>query len=238
MKPEQLVIVNTGAANIHSVAKAVRVAGGDPVVTSSPEQLLNARAAILPGVGANDSVMRALNANDLPDAIRKFAESGRPLLCVCIGMQVLMDESDEGELPGLGVIGGTVRRLSNHNSGNTAERLKIPHMGWNAVRFTHDDADRHPIFRSIPQDTPFYFVHSYHCVPDSSAVIAAETDHGGTVCAAIARDNVIGTQFHPEKSGRVGIGIYARFLEHARSSMHLANALAPEPAITAGTYAS
>lgn len=238
MKPEQLVIVNTGAANIHSVAKAVKVAGGDPVVTSSPEQLLNAQAAILPGVGANDSVMRALNANDLPDAIRKFAESGRPLLCVCIGMQVLMDDSEEGELPGLGIIGGTVRRLSIHNLGNTAERLKIPHMGWNAVRFTQDDAARHPIFQSIPQGAPFYFVHSYHCVPDSSAVIAAETDHGGTVCAAIARDNVVGTQFHPEKSGRVGIEIYARFLEHARSNVHFASALAPEPSITAGSYAS
>ena len=211
-----LVIVDTGAANIHSVAKAVRVAGGEPVVTNNPDQLLNANAAILPGVGANDSVMRSLNANDLPDAIREFADIGRPLLCVCIGMQVLMDCSEEGELPGLGIIGGSVERLSNVPSGDDpGSRIKIPHMGWNAVQFNHDGLKRHPAFRDIPQETHFYFVHSYHCVPTRAADVAATTNHGNEVCAAIVRDNIVGTQFHPEKSGRVGIEIYARFIQHA-----------------------
>lgn len=215
MTTRQLTIVDTGAANIHSVAKAVRVAGGDPIVTSSPEQLLSARAAILPGVGANDSVMQSLGANGLPTAIREFANSGRPLLCVCIGMQVLMDESEEGVLPGLGIISGTVKRMGHNTPDESAEPTKIPHMGWNTVRFLHEGAARHPVFRGIPQDTHFYFVHSYHCVPDTQGDVAAETQHGGTVCAAIVRDNIVGTQFHPEKSGRVGIDIYARFIEHA-----------------------
>ena len=211
-----LVIVDTGAANIHSVAKAVRVAGGEPVVTNNPQQLLNANAAILPGVGANDSVMRSLNANDLPDAIREFAASGRPLLCVCIGMQVLMDCSEEGELPGLGIIGGSVERLSNVPSGDDPEsRVKIPHMGWNSIRFLHDDSERHPVFRDVAQDTHFYFVHSYHCVPQRASDIAATTHHGDEVCAAIVRDNIVGTQFHPEKSGRIGVEIYGRFIQHA-----------------------
>ena len=214
-----LVIVNTGAANIHSVAKAVRVAGGEPVVTNSPDQLLDATAAILPGVGANDSVMRSLNANNLPDAIRKFADSGRPLLCVCIGMQVLMDRSEEGALPGLGIISGNVERLSDAPSGNnSAARIKIPHMGWNAVQFNQDEPERHPVFSGIPHATHFYFVHSYHCVPTRATDIAATTHHGDEVCAAIVRDNIVGTQFHPEKSGRVGIEIYAKFIKHAANS--------------------
>ena len=211
-----LVIVDTGAANIHSVAKAVRVAGGEPVVTQNPADLLNAHSAILPGVGAIDSVMRALNANNLPPAIREFARSGRPLLCVCIGMQVLMESSEEGDSEGLGIIGGNVKHLSSGKSAMAAD-IKVPHMGWNSVRFRQDGDSRHPAFCGIPESTHFYFVHSYHCVPTSSGDIAATTRHGGQFCAAIVRDNIVGTQFHPEKSGRIGIGIYRRFIEHSQS---------------------
>lgn len=211
-----LVIVDTGAANIHSVAKAVRVAGGDPIITRKPAELLNARAAILPGVGAFDSVMRALHANDLPPSIREFAQNGRPLLCVCIGMQVLMESSEEGESEGLGIIKGRVKHLNSGRPATSAD-IKIPHMGWNAVRFRQDIDYSHPAFRGIPDATHFYFVHSYHCVPTSSGDIAATTRHGGQVCAAIVRDNIVGTQFHPEKSGRIGIDIYRRFIEHSAS---------------------
>lgn len=211
-----LVIVDTGAANIHSVSKAVRVAGGDPIVTRRPHELLDAHAAILPGVGAIDSVMRSLNANDLPPAIVRFAKSGRPLLCVCIGMQALMETSEEGESDGLGIIGGSVEHLRSGCPAGVAD-VKIPHMGWNSVRFLNDEDARHPAFRGIPDSTHFYFVHSYHCAPASSSDIAATTRHGRQVCAALVRDNVIGTQFHPEKSGRVGIGIYRRFIEHSLS---------------------
>lgn len=211
-----LVIVDTGAANIHSVLKAVRVAGGDPIVTRLPQELLDAHAAILPGVGAIDSVMRSLNANDLPSAILRFAQSGRPLLCVCIGMQVLMETSEEGESEGLGIISGSVEHLRTGCPAG-AKDVKIPHMGWNSVQFRHDEDSRHPAFRGIPDSTHFYFVHSYHCVPTNSSDIAATTRHGGQVCAALVRDNIVGTQFHPEKSGRVGIDIYRRFIKHSLS---------------------
>ena len=217
MKEFRLAIINTGAANIHSVEKAVRIVGGDPVVTTSSEVISNAHAAILPGVGANDAVMKQLNDRELPSAIREFADSGRPLLCVCLGMQVLFERSEEGDLPGLGILSGEVVRLPSGASGNNGRPLKIPHMGWNTVSFRDDAVPRHPVFASIPQDTYFYFVHSYHCDVQDERDVAATSPHGIDVCAAVVRGNIIGTQFHPEKSGRAGLGIYAKFLEFSQS---------------------
>ncbi len=217
MKEFRLAIINTGAANIHSVEKAVRIVGGDPVVTTSSEVISNAHAAILPGVGANDAVMKQLNDRELPSAIREFADSGRPLLCVCLGMQVLFERSEEGDLPGLGILRGEVVRLPSGASGTDGRPLKIPHMGWNTVSFRDDAVPRHTVFASIPQDTYFYFVHSYHCDVRDERDVAATSPHGIDVCAAVVRGNIIGTQFHPEKSGRSGLGIYARFLEFSQS---------------------
>lgn len=218
MNSRELLIIDTGAANIHSVAKAVRVAGAEPRISREPQQLLDAPTAILPGVGANDSVMRSLNAQPgLTDAIRAFAASGRPMLCVCIGMQVLMDSSDEGELPGLGIIPGTVQRLEVLPDANGMP-IKIPHMGWNSVDFRQAQSERHPMFRDVADGTHFYFVHSYHCVPEDVATIAATTDYGTPVCAALVRGNIVGTQFHPEKSGRVGVDLYSRFIQHAANA--------------------
>ena len=217
MKSFRLAIINTGAANIHSVEKAVRIVGGDPTVTTSADVIANAHAAILPGVGANDAVMKQLNDLELPGTIREFADSGRPLLCVCLGMQILFERSEEGELPGLGVIEGEVLRLPNSISGSNGRPLKIPHMGWNTVHFKDDVVPRHPVFDGVPQDTYFYFVHSYHCDVQDKRDIAATSPHGIDVCAAVVRGNIVGTQFHPEKSGRSGLGIYARFLEYSQS---------------------
>lgn len=218
MKRFRLAIINTGAANIHSVEKAVRVVGGDPVVTTSAETISSAHAAILPGVGANDSVMKQLNDFDLPDTIRDFAESGRPLLCVCLGMQILFERSEEGDFPGLAVLKGEVVRLPETIAEATGRQLKIPHMGWNTVHFRDDAVPRHPTFAGIPQNTYFYFVHSYHCAANDPADVAAISPHGIDVCAAVVRGNVIGTQFHPEKSGRSGLAIYERFLSFAEAS--------------------
>ncbi len=218
MRPIKLALINTGAANIHSVAKAIRSIGGDPIVTTSPEVIDSADAAVFPGVGANDAVMRHLNDNRLPDVISKFAESGRPMLCVCLGMQVLFESSEEGELPGLGIIAGAVVKLPKSVPDDVGQRLKIPHMGWNRVNFTNGASARHPVFANLEQGTHFYFVHSYHCVPLDSSVIAATTRHGVEVTAAVVRDNVIGTQFHPEKSGRVGVQIYSEFLRFAAAN--------------------
>lgn len=219
MKGFRLVIINTGAANIHSVAKAVRVVGGEPVVTTDPETIASSHAAILPGVGANDAVMKQLNDRGLPSTIREFAASGRPLLCVCLGMQILFERSEEGALPGLSVLEGEVVRLPEVIAESTGRPLKIPHMGWNTVRFRDDAVPRHPIFVGIPQNTFFYFVHSYHCSVAEPEDVAAVSPHGIDVCAAVVRGNVIGTQFHPEKSGRAGLSIYERFLDFARATV-------------------
>lgn len=214
----RLALINTGAANIHSVEKAIRSIGGDPGVTVDPDTISESHAAVLPGVGANDAVMRYLNSQGLPDVIRDFASSGRPLLCICLGMQVLFDRSEEGSLDGLGILRGDVVRLSDDMPNGDGGRLKVPHMGWNQVLFKDDEAPRHPVFSDIAQGSHFYFVHSYHCVPQTKSDIAATAKHGIEVCAAVSRDNVVGTQFHPEKSGRTGLKIYASFLDHAMRS--------------------
>ena len=219
MKRFRLAIVNTGAANIHSVEKAVRIVGGDPVVTTDAKIISSAHAAILPGVGANDAVMKQLNDRQLPETIREFAASGRPLLCVCLGMQILFESSEEGELPGLGVLKGEVVRLPEVIAESTGRPLKIPHMGWNTVHFRDEVVPRHPIFKDIPQNSFFYFVHSYHCAVGDPSDVAAVSPHGIDVCAAVVRGNVIGTQFHPEKSGRTGLSIYERFLDFAQSTV-------------------
>ena len=219
MKNFRLAIINTGAANIHSVAKAVRVVGGEPVVTTDPATIASAHAAILPGVGANDSVMKQLNDLRLPPTIREFAASGRPLLCVCLGMQILFERSEEGDLPGLNVLEGEVVRLPEVIAESTGRPLKIPHMGWNTVRFRDEAVPRHPIFVGIPQNTFFYFVHSYHCSVSYPEDVAAVSPHGTDVCAAVVRGNVVGTQFHPEKSGRAGLSIYERFLDFAQTTV-------------------
>ena len=219
MKRFRLAIVNTGAANIHSVEKAVRIIGGDPVVTTDAKIISSAHAAILPGVGANDAVMKQLNDRQLPETIREFAASGRPLLCVCLGMQILFESSEEGELPGLGVLKGEVVRLPEVIAESTGRPLKIPHMGWNTVYFRDEIVPRHPTFKDIPQNSFFYFVHSYHCAVGDPSDVAAVSPHGIDVCAAVVRGNVIGTQFHPEKSGRAGLSIYERFLDFAQSTV-------------------
>ena len=218
MKKFRLAIINTGAANIHSVEKAVRIVGGDPVVTTDAKAISSAHAAILPGVGANDAVMKQLNDRQLPETIREFAASGRPLLCVCLGMQILFESSEEGELPGLGVLKGEVVRLPEVVAESTGRPLKIPHMGWNTVYFRDDAMPRHPTFEGIPQNSFFYFVHSYHCNVGDPSDVAAVSPHGIDVCAAVVRGNVIGTQFHPEKSGRTGLSIYERFLDFAQAA--------------------
>ncbi len=219
MSDFRLAIVNTGAANIHSVEKAVRSAGGDPVVTTSREAISSAHAAILPGVGANDAVMKQLNDRNLPDTIREFAASGKPLLCVCLGMQILFEQSEEGDLPGLGILNGSVTRLPQGTVESTGRPLKIPHMGWNIVHFRDDAVPRHPVFQGVSQDSFFYFVHSYHCVAQEPDNVAAIAPHGIDVCAAIVDDNIVGTQFHPEKSGQAGLAIYKHFLEFAQSTV-------------------
>jgi glutamine amidotransferase len=205
-----IAVVNHTAANIHSVDKALRRVGADARVTADAAELMGAAGIVLPGVGASDAAMRALIQLDLVDPIKDFAATGKPVLGVCLGMQVLFDSSEEGELPGLGLIPGIVREMQPSVDGISR---KIPHMGWNAVQFTRPSNEVPQIFSGTPQDTHFYFVHSYECVPATEDDVVAVTDYGSTICAAVARDNVIGTQFHPEKSQDKGLDIYRRFVD-------------------------
>ena len=215
-----IVIINTRAANVHSVDKALRKVGANPIITSDPKELASADAAILPGVGASDSVMIALNSLGLTDPVKQFAASGRPLLCICVGLQVLFNSSEEGDLPGLGLVQGSVKLIPRGMKDKLGNNMKVPHIGWNEVRFSDGKSERNPIFKGIPQGSHFYFVHSYHCVPDEQSEVAATAEYGAEVSAAVVRGNVVGTQFHPEKSGSIGLQIYKNFFELTLSTQN------------------
>lgn len=196
-----LVIVDYGAGNLRSVEKAFVSLGCSPLVTADPSVVVGARIVVLPGVGAAGQIMSALKRLELDDAIRTYIDSGRPFLGVCMGMQVLMEWSDEdGGQECLGVFRGSVRRLET--------TLKVPHMGWNAVHQTV----AHPVWHGIPDESFFYFVHSYAVRPEEAEVRAGTTVYDGEFTSAIARRNVFGTQFHPEKSGRLGLRLYENFV--------------------------
>jgi glutamine amidotransferase len=200
----KIVIVDYGAGNLHSVTRAVVQAGVRPLVTSSARYVEEAEGLIVPGVGAAADTMLNLRRHDLVEPIREYIDSGRPFLGVCMGQQALFDVSEEGgEHECLGVLPGRVVRFENG--------LKVPHMGWNHVR----QARKHPIFEGIPDNSYFYFVHSYYPRPSDDAITVGETEYGVTFPSVVARDNVVATQFHPEKSGEMGLRMYANFLRIA-----------------------
>lgn len=196
-----IAVVDYGAGNLRSVTNALTKLGYQPEITSRPSDLLNARAVILPGVGAAGDTMQSLRRLGMVDPLRQFIADGRPFFGVCIGLQVLFDGTEEGGWHEcLGVIPGRVRKLP--------AGLKIPHMGWNQVkqRFSH------PIFDGIPDESNFYFVHSYYGEPEDKSLVAGETEYGLPICSVIARGNLVATQFHPEKSGESGLKMYDNFL--------------------------
>ena len=204
MRIVRLVIVDYEAGNLRSVARAVTHAGGQPLITSSARDVERADALIVPGVGAAADTMANLRRHALVEPIREYIASGRPFLGVCMGQQALFDVSEEGgEHACLGVLSGRVVRLP--------PGLKVPHMGWNQVRIVRP----HPIFDGIPNDSYFYFVHSYYPRPDDPAVVIGETEYGVTFASVVARDSVVATQFHPEKSGTMGLRMYENFLRIA-----------------------
>lgn len=189
---------------MRSVARAVIHAGVEPLVTSDPLEVGRAGVLIVPGVGAAGDTMRNLRERGLDEPIRKHIASGRPFLGVCMGLQVLFDLSEEGgEHPCLGVIPGRVVRFPARPG------LKVPHMGWNQVWQTSKE---HPIFNGIPDGAYFYFVHSYFARPSNSAQSLGFAEYGVTFPAIIGIDNLVATQFHPEKSGQLGLRMYENFL--------------------------
>jgi glutamine amidotransferase len=201
---ENVVILDYGAGNLRSVVRAVERVGLSPCVTDAPTALADAAAVILPGVGAAADTMANLRERGLVDPITEYIAHGRPFLGVCMGLQALMTVSEEGgEHPCLDIVSGRVVRLQ--------AAAKIPHMGWNVVQPQRESS----LFDGIPDGSHFYFVHSYHCLPDDPATVLATTDYGESIVAIVERDNVVATQFHPEKSGANGLRIYRNFLRRA-----------------------
>ncbi len=204
-------VIDYGMGNLHSVSKALeKVSDNDTIVVSSdPVVIGQADRVVLPGVGAMRDCMGEITRLGLVDVIRSCAAS-KPFLGVCVGMQALLDFSDENEgVECLGILPGKVRRFEPGLSDTeTGERLKVPHMGWNQVQ----QKIEHPMWTSIKQDARFYFVHSYYAVAGNEQDVAATTNYGVEFTAAVARNNVFATQFHPEKSQHDGLQLYANFL--------------------------
>jgi glutamine amidotransferase len=197
-------IIDYGAGNLRSVANAVTRLGYQPVVTDKPAEVLQAQAVILPGVGAAADTMAGLIRTEMAETVRRLIEDDRPLFAVCIGLQILLSSTEEGGgYECLGVVPGVVRRLP--------DGLKIPHMGWNQVA----QRRKQPLFKGIPDKANFYFVHSYYADPEDKSVVAATTDYGLPWCSVLVKGNLVATQFHPEKSGTLGLKMYENFLKMA-----------------------
>ncbi len=205
MRKLSVVVVDYGSGNLRSVSQALEKTGVYPEITDDPGSLLAADALILPGVGAGDAAMRALRECGLVEPLREYADSGRPFLGVCVGLQLLMDSTEEGEADCLGIIPGKTRKLP--------AGLKVPHMGWNVVELRGS----HPLFDGIPEDSHFYFVHSYYAEPEDRNLAAGITEYGTSFCSVLIRGNLVATQFHPEKSGVLGLRIYENFIGFALS---------------------
>ena len=201
-----IAIVDVCSGNLRSVERALEKVGADVVVTRDPETVRRADKIVVPGQGAFGVFMRGLTERGLGESLREAIASGRPYLGICLGLQVLFDESEEqGPCAGLGILRGRVVKLAPSDP-----KLKVPHMGWNRVRLTHD---REPLLAGVPDDAYVYFVHSYHAVPADRSLVALEADHGIAITAAIRKDNLFACQFHPEKSQTVGLRILRNFVE-------------------------
>ncbi|MBU5445283.1 imidazole glycerol phosphate synthase subunit HisH [Paenibacillus sp. CECT 9249] len=201
-------IVDYGMGNLHSVSKAVERLGFEALVTGDPAAILAADAVVLPGVGAFGDAMANLRATGLAPVVREAAANGKPLLGICLGMQLLFARSEEhGEHAGLGILPGRVVRFA----GGT---YKVPHMGWNRLRWHQAD---NPLLAGL-EEGHVYFVHSYHALPEREDDLLATTEYNGQVTAIVGRGNVYGMQFHPEKSGELGMRLLGNFLELARQA--------------------
>lgn len=204
-------IIDYGMGNLRSVAKAIEyVAEGRTVaVTSDPAVVAAAQRVVFPGQGAMPDCMRELEARGVRQAVIEAAHC-KPFLGICIGQQMLFGHSQEGNVPGLGVLPGEVIRFPPAESMPTADggHLKVPHMGWNQVY----QRGRHPLWQGIPDGERFYFVHSYHVSPTEQGDVAAETDYSLRFTSAVARDNIFAVQFHPEKSAAAGLQMLTNFL--------------------------
>ncbi len=204
-----IAVVDYDMGNLHSACKGIEKAGATPHVTDAARDLEKADAVILPGVGAFDPAVQHLRSRDLIQPIKDVVASGKPFLGICLGLQILLDGSEEGKELGLGIISGMVRRFRPEPS------ITIPQMGWNQLDLAQPEL---PLWSTLPASPWVYFVHSYYADPTDKAVLAATVSHGSqTVTAAIARDNLMAVQFHPEKSSNAGLKILANFVHLVQS---------------------
>jgi glutamine amidotransferase len=202
----RIAVLDYGMGNLHSVARALARVGADVCVTSDGHEAEAADAVVIPGVGGFGACVRSLRDAGLEPAIRSAVTRDRPVFAVCVGMQILFDGSDEDPGDGLAILPGRVERLP--------ATVRVPHTGWNTVAWT---GRRHVYTAGIPDGTPFYFVHSYAPAVDREITVGV-TDHGRSFAAAVARDSVFATQFHPEKSGAAGLELYEGFVREVRAA--------------------
>lgn len=203
MLTPEIVIVDYGMANLRSVQKAFEKVGAAAEITSDPERVAEATKLVLPGVGAFQDAIARLRETGLGEAAREHIDEGLPFLGICLGLQLLFTRSHEDGLhPGLDVFPGEVVRFPEQAG------LKVPHMGWNPLRFTRSGC---PLFAGLPEESAVYFVHSYYAAPLDRGFVAAEADYPTPFCAAIWEENVFATQFHPEKSQQVGLQMLRNF---------------------------
>ncbi|MDZ7373096.1 MAG: imidazole glycerol phosphate synthase subunit HisH [candidate division KSB1 bacterium] len=196
-----IAVVDYGAGNLRSVEKALQAVGGDARLTDRPEEIRKADRVVLPGVGAFGDAAQRLRRLGLADAVLDVIRAGRPFLGICLGLQLLFERSEESsETPGLALLAGVVRRFP--------PQLKVPHLGWNAVRFLPSE----PMFASIPQGSYFYFAHSFYADTPRSELVAGITEYGVDFPSALCWENVWAVQFHPEKSQRWGLQLLRNFL--------------------------
>ncbi len=197
--PPRIAVVDFGAGNLRSVAKALERSGLIPDITADPAAVRRADGVVLPGVGAFADALKSLSTAGLDDAIRDRLATRRPYLGLCLGLQVLFDEGDEhGLTQGLGILPGRIERFPDKTP--DGEQLRVPHIGWNTVKFSGD----HPMLAKLPDEDCFYFVHSYRAIPDRTSDVVGRADYGGEFAAAVAREGMFAVQFHPEKSQSAG----------------------------------
>jgi glutamine amidotransferase len=206
-----IAVVDYDMGNLHSVCKGLENVGAVPKITDSPAIIEQADAVVLPGVGSFDPAMQNLRSRNLIEPIKRAIASGKPFLGICLGLQILFESSEEGVEPGLGVIAGKVRRFRSEPG------LTIPHMGWNQLEFTQPNL---PLWQNLPSDPWVYFVHSYYVAPVDLEVRSAIVTHGSqNVTAAIAKDNLMAVQFHPEKSSSTGLQMLSNFVSLVREKV-------------------
>jgi len=206
-----IAVIDYDMGNLHSACKGLEKAGARTKITDSPADIEQADAVVLPGVGAFDPAVQHLRSRGLEEPIKKAIASGKPFLGICLGLQILFDGSEEGTEPGLGIVPGMVRRF------RWEQGITVPHMGWNELEFNQPNS---PLWQQLSDNPRVYFVHSYYVDPVDPKIRASTVTHGSqTVTAAIARDNLMAVQFHPEKSSTAGLQILSNFVAQVKTAV-------------------